>query len=176
MSVDIPVVLGTGRVDRKSEQVARFVHERLLAYEAVRSTFVDVREFLVSPFTIAAWEEDRNASKWRKIASEAAGFIFVVPEYNRGFPGEFKLLFDSAFKEYKGKPAVLVGVSDGQYGGVRVIQQLAPVLLAAHIETLGTVVATAWVDELFQGGIPVNETYRKFVDGALENIITRVSK
>ncbi|QSH39027.1 NAD(P)H-dependent oxidoreductase [Candidatus Kaiserbacteria bacterium] len=175
MNISIPVVLGTGRLERQSEKVARFVHTQLSGFEDVKSELVDVRNHLVSPFTIPAWVEDENAAKWRKIAHEAAGFVFVVPEYNRSFPGEFKLFFDSAFKEYKGKPAILVGVSSGQYGGVRVIQQLAPVLLAASIETLGDTIATSNVESLFnEEGIPTDERYIGFVNDALTALVTKL--
>ena len=174
MNISIPIVLGTGRKDRQSEKVARFVYAKLNAFEGIQTELVDVKDHLVSPFTIPAWVEDENASKWRKIAQNAHGFVFVVPEYNRSFPGEFKLLFDSAFKEYKGKPAIIVGVSSGQYGGVRVIQQLAPVLLAASIETLGTTVATSHVKELFADEVPTNETYIQFVEDALTALVTKL--
>lgn len=175
MSVSIPVILGTGREGRESEKVARFVHSRLLSKKDVLSEFVDVRDYVTSPFTIPAWEKDKNALKWRKIAQSASGFVFVVPEYNRSFPGEFKLLFDSAFKEYEDKPAVLVGVSSGQYGGVRVIQQLIPLLLAAHIIVLGDTVATSHVSELFSTDTPTDEKYVQFVDTALDALIKKVT-
>lgn len=176
MSVLIPVVLGTGRLERQSEKVANLAYSRLKDFKGVQAELIDVKDYVVSPFTIPPWVEDENASKWRKIAQKAAGFVFVVPEYNRSFPGEFKLLFDSAFKEYKGKPAILIGVSSGQYGGVRVIQQLAPVLLAAHIETLGTTVATSHVEDLFnEDGTVVKEgKYTEFLDEALHNLINRL--
>ena len=172
MSVSIPVVLGTGREERWSEHVARLVHAHLAARDGINTELIDVRDHLTSPFTIPAWVEDERPSKWRKIASEAAGFVFVVPEYNHSFPGEFKLLFDSAFKEYAGKPASIVGVSDGQFGGVRMMQQLMPVLHTAKMYVAGTVVATAYVDKLFKTGETDDEKYLMFVERMLDELIT----
>ncbi|PCI26692.1 hypothetical protein COB52_05755 [Candidatus Kaiserbacteria bacterium] len=173
--MNIPLILGTGRTERKTEAIARFVHDKLSSKEGVLSEFIDVKDYLDSPFTIPPWVEGKSASKWRKIAQEADGFVFVVPEYNRSFPGEFKLLFDSAFKEYMGKPAIIVGVSAGNYGGVRVIQHLAPVLLAAGIEVLGKTVATSNVGDLVGEGSEIisDEKYTKFVEEALESLVVK---
>lgn len=176
MSVSIPVVLGTGREGRQSEKVARFVAQKISEKQGAEGFVVDVRDHLTSPFTIPAWVDHAGASKWRKIAQEAPGYVFVLPEYNRSFSGEFKLFFDSAFREYKGKPAILVGVSSGQYGGVRVIQQAAAVLLAAHIEVVGTTVATAHVEDLFeQSGEVVDEKYTGFVETAITKLLEKVT-
>ena len=175
MSVTIPVVLGTGRDERQSEAVARYVHEILSSNDSVNTPFVDVREYLVSPFTIPGWVEDENASKWRKIASEASGFVFVVPEYNHSFPGEFKLLLDSAYEEYKDTYALLVGVSSGQYGGVRVIQHLAPVCHELNIHLTGMTVATTHVKKLFGEGEEGKETYEAIVKKSITELITHVT-
>lgn len=176
MSVSIPVVLGTGRLERQSEKVARFAHNTISTIEGVISEFVDVRDYLETPFTVPAWVEDKNASKWRKTAHEASGFVFVVPEYNRSFPGEFKLLFDSAFKEYKDKPVVLIGVSSGQYGGVRAIQSVLPVLHTASMNVLGSVIATAHVKETFKDKeMKPEEKYAHFVEDALNTLVAKVA-
>ena len=174
MSVKIPVVLGTGRDDRRSQSVATYITEKVAAREGVSAELVDVREYLESPFTIAAWIEDKRASKWRKMASEAHGFVFVVPEYNHSFPGEFKLLLDSAYTEYANKFAFLVGVSAGQYGGVRALQHLAPVMHELNIHLTKTVVATAHVEKLFGDSGVVNEKYEEFVGKGIDELLERV--
>jgi len=174
MSVLIPVVLGTGRKERQSEKVAHFAHTTISSKGGVVSEFVDVRDYLSSPFTVPSWEEHSEASKWRKIAQEASGFIFVVPEYNRSFPGEFKLLFDSAFKEYANKPVVLIGVSSGKYGGVRAIQHLLPVLHAASMHVLGTTVATPDVGTFSSG--EVDAKYVEFLNTITETLIKNIIK
>jgi len=175
MSVLIPVVLGTGRLERRSEKIATLAQERLGAFDGVSADLIDVKDHVSSPFTIPAWVEDKNASKWRKIAQEASGFVFVVPEYNRSFPGEFKLLFDSAFKEYMAKPVVIIGVSNGKYGGVRVIQHITPILLAAGMEVLPSSVATSNVSELIRAdGSVTEDEYLQFLDTALTKLVNKL--
>ena len=174
MEVCVPVVLGTGRDERKSERIARFVHERLEEKEGVTAPFIDVREYVQSTHTIAAWVDDARAHPWREVAQKAAGFVFVVPEYNHGYPGEFKLLLDSAYNEYADKPAVLVGVSSGTYGGVRVIDHLMPIVHELRMHVVGTTVATSNVEKLFAHEQPVDEKYAAFVDTALTELLTHI--
>ena len=174
MSVVIPVVLGTGRKDRESKNVAAYILEKVNSFEDVQGELVDVRDYLISPFTVPAWVEDENASKWRKIASEAPGFIFVVPEYNHSFPGEFKLLLDSAYKEYANKFALLVGVSAGQYGGVRVLQHLAPVFHELNIHLTKSVVATAHVEKQFKDTDSVDAKYEEFLGKGIQELLSNL--
>ena len=99
----------------------------------------------------------------------------MVPESYRSFQGALKLFFNSAFKEYNGKLAILASVSSGQYCGVRGIQQLTPVLLAASIETFGDTATTSHVESLFnEEETPTDEKYPRFVNDALTALITKL--
>jgi chromate reductase len=67
-------------------------------------------------------------------------FLFVVPEYNGGFPGALKLFIDGCsvrkYKEtFSGKKAALVGVASGRAGNLRGMEHLTGIL-----NYLGTVV------------------------------------
>ena len=120
----ISIVLGTGRAHRESEKVARMLFEESSKYTTHISTYVDIRECLATPFTMRHDEVTGKDNVWYKNATHSTGFIFVLPEYNHGYPGEWKLLMDSLYKNaYLGKTVALVGVSSGQFGGVRAIEQ-----------------------------------------------------
>ena len=120
----ISLVLGTAREGRKSEQVARIVFESLKKRTETPSVFVDIRDHLDTFATTRFGLEDERPHAWKDTARDSDGFIFVIPEYNHGYPGEWKLLMDSLYKkEYMGKVAALVGVSSGSFGGVRALEQ-----------------------------------------------------
>jgi NAD(P)H-dependent FMN reductase len=171
-SVYIPVVLGTGREGRESVKVARYIESLLRAESGVTTETVDVLDHLETHFTIPAWADDKRAEKWRKIARKADGFVFVVPEYNHSFPGEFKLLIDGAFKEYKDKPVGLVGVSDGKYGGVRMMEHLISLVLTLKMVPMPNTVATSNADKLFQdNGTPTDERYGEFARAMVKQLI-----
>ena len=176
MNMYIPIVLGTGREGRWSEKVARFVLNRLEGREDVETEIIDVRDHLIHPFTIPAWVDDERPKKWREIATKADGFVFVVPEYNHSFPGELKLLLDGAYKEYKGKPAGLVSVSNGNYGGVRAIEHLIPLISNFGMTPIPSTVATAKVEELFADDQPTDERYIEFTDTMLDQLVNSSTK
>ena len=54
--------------------------------------------------------------------------MIISPEYNHGYSGLLKHVLDSCLKEYIHKAVGVVGVSAGQFGGARVIENLLPVL------------------------------------------------
>ncbi|MDX2171792.1 MAG: NAD(P)H-dependent oxidoreductase [Bacteroidota bacterium] len=72
----------------------------------------------------------------KKNITDQENFIFVVPEYNGGFPGILKVFLDSIPpKEWANKKACLVGVSTGRAGNLRGMDQLAAILhyLKMHV-------------------------------------------
>ncbi|MDD1740323.1 MAG: NAD(P)H-dependent oxidoreductase, partial [Methanothrix sp.] len=71
------------------------------------------------------------------------------PEYNHGYPGELKMMLDMLFSEYAHKPVGICGVSSGPWGGVRMLEQLRLVCLAAHMVPTGEAVYFPRIQELF---------------------------
>lgn len=174
--VYLPVVLGTGRAERASDDVATFLRERLKAKEGVKTELIDVKDYVKAPYTIAAWVKDERAKPWREIAKKADGFVLVVPEYNHSFPGELKILLDYAYKEYFGKPVALAGVASGGYGGVRAIEHMLAVVTGLKMFTVPKTLATANVGELFEEGNVGKEKYTEFADGMFDQLIEYATK
>lgn len=139
MKYNVPIILGTGREGRESELVASKALEHLVEKENFDAELIDVRNFS-SGVTVPPWEESLVYGPWRKRAEDAHGFIIVSPEYNHGYPGELKIFLDSAYKEYDRKPVILVGVSNGSFGGARMIENLKPVLLRMGMVVINSVV------------------------------------
>ncbi len=165
----IPLVLGTARAGRQSEKVARLLFSLLQAKSEIDCEFVDVRDFRLDA-TVPPWGEQNDITqKWRELAARASGFIFVVPEYNHSFPGEFKMLLDMAFQEYSGKTAALVGVSGGGFGGVRMIEHLQPVLNYMQFIPTPKPLSILNVENMDQS---YTERMQNFIDGAVEFCIS----
>ncbi len=61
---------------------------------------------------------------------DADGFLFVVPEYNGGFPGVLKLFIDYLpFPEALEKvPVSIIGEAAGSFGALRPVEQLQGIL------------------------------------------------
>ncbi len=129
----IPVILGTVRQGRASENVARFVFEQVKKREGVESEYVDIRE-LNFP-THDAGEQIKDP-KFSELCERADGLVLVVPEYNHGYPGMLKHALDSNLKEYIHKAVGICGVSAGGFGATRVIENMLPVMRELGLVTI----------------------------------------
>ena len=167
----IPIVLGTARKKRLSKNVSLFVQKEAKSY-GFSSGVIDVADFLLER-TIPPKEHshDQRIQKWKKIVTEADGFIFVVPEYNHGYPGELKILLDSLYEEYKRKPVALCGVSDGPYGGARMIESLKLIFSTFGAVLTQKVLYVPFVNRVFDvKGTLLDEAYRKRLHALLEEL------
>ena len=129
----IPVILGTVRKGRASENVAKFVFEQVKKREGVESELIDIRE-LNFPANDAG--EQIKDAKFSAACERADGLVIITPEYNRGYPGMLKHVLDSNLKEYVHKAVGICGVSAGGFGGTRVIENLLPVMRELGLVTI----------------------------------------
>ena len=152
----IPVILGTVRKGRASENVAKFVLSEVQTREGVETELIDIRDL---NFPIDDAGEQIKDAKFSAICERADGFVIVTPEYNHGYPGMLKHVLDSNLKEYIHKAVSVCGVSAGGFGGVRVIENLLPVL-----RELG-LIAIFW-DVNFSGASSLFDENGKLLDEA----------
>src|ERR1043165_4308197 len=129
----IPVILGTVRKGRASENVAKFVYEQLKKREGIETELIDIRE-LHFPGDDAG--EQIKDTRFSATCERADGLVIVIPEYNRGYPGMLKHVLDSNLKEYIHKAVGICGVSAGGFGGTRVVENLLPVLRELGLVTI----------------------------------------
>jgi NAD(P)H-dependent FMN reductase len=129
----IPVILGTVRQGRTSENVAKFVFEQVKKRDGVESEFIDIRELKLP--TDDAGEQIKHTA-FSEICERADGLVIVVPEYNHGYPGMLKHVLDSNLKEYIHKAVGICGVSAGGFGATRVIENMLPVMRELGLVTI----------------------------------------
>jgi NAD(P)H-dependent FMN reductase len=123
--LSIPVILGTTRKARMSVHAARFMLGQIEKRDGIKTELIDISG-LPMPVDDAG-EAIKDPAFSEKMAL-ADALVIVTPEYNHSFPGLLKHILDSCLKEYIHKAAGIVGVSAGPFGGVRVIQDLIPVI------------------------------------------------
>src|ERR1043166_110112 len=129
----IPVILGTTRKGRASENVAKFILGEVKKREGVETELIDICDL---KFPIGDAGEAIKDSTFSETINRADGFVLVVPEYNHGYPGLLKHVLDTNLKEYIHKAVGICGVSAGGFGGVRVIQNLLPVMRELGLVTI----------------------------------------
>lgn len=173
-SLHTPVVLGTARQDRKSAQVAELVSSVIAEHDGMSSELVDVRDHVTTAVTVPPWGvggADEQSNAWQDIMQRSQALVLVVPEYNHGYPGELKLLLDSLYEDYKGKPVGLVGVSTGSLGGARVIEHIKPVLIELGLHPIRDAVTFMKVGDAFaEDGSLINENFIDYITSMLDEL------
>jgi NAD(P)H-dependent FMN reductase len=178
MPLNIPVILGSVRENRKSIFPAKLMVEKL-KQAGIESQFVDFKElplpFVYSdpvPSELNGQYPDPNVQKWSAIAETADAFVIVAPEYNHGYPAVLKNALDWLYPEFDHKPVGLVGVSNGAVGGARVIEQLRPVIDAFAMFAIRETVMFAKVQNVFdESGKLVDVLYDKKIDGLIKSLV-----
>src|SRR5438105_7467607 len=168
-SLFIPVILGTARKGRRSENAAFFVFEETKKRADVETEFVDICKI---PMRLDDAGEQMKDPAFSDLVKRADGLILVVPEYNHGYPGLLKHALDMNLEEYIHKAAGICGVSAGVFGGSRVIEQLLPVLRELGVVTTFTDVNFGTIGKTFddQGNL-LDQNYIRRIDQFLDEII-----
>ena len=167
----IPIILGTPRQNRESENAALWVFGKMEEHEELETQFFDVRDFDL-PRDDYGQALKAQFPEWRDSIIKADGLVIVTPEYNHGYPGALKSVLDILLREYVHKPVAFVGVSAGIWGGTRVIEACLPMvrelgLVPTFTDLNFPKVASKFDDE----GKLQDEVYEKLLSGFLEELI-----
>jgi len=166
----IPVILGTTRKGRASENIARFVFGEVQKFEGVETELIDICE-LKFP-TDDAGEAIKDPT-FSAAMLRADGIVIVTPEYNHGYPGMLKHVLDTNLKEYIHKAVGICGVSAGGFGGTRVIEAMLPVMRELGLVTIFWDGNFSGAQQLFDeaGNMKDRATYEKRMDKFLRELI-----
>jgi NAD(P)H-dependent FMN reductase len=165
----IPLILGTAREGRQSENVARFVFEQTNKRADVETELIDVREL---PMKLDDAGEQMKDPKFSAAIERCDGLIIVTPEYNHGYPGLLKHALDMNLKEYIHKAVGICGVSAGPFGGARVIEGLLPVMRELGLVAIFEDVNFGNVAKIFddQGNL-LDQNYLRRLDKFLNELV-----
>ncbi len=134
--LNIAIIIGTTRPNRKSEQVARWVYELATRRDDAQFELVDLRDYDLPLFDEPMPPSRRQYTQehtkvWSAKIASFDGYIFVTGEYNHGIPGVLKNAIDYLWYEWHDKAAGFV--SYGTIGGTRAVEQLRQVVGELHI-------------------------------------------
>jgi NAD(P)H-dependent FMN reductase len=165
----IPVILGTARQGRESENVARFVFDQTRKRAGVETELIDVRTL---PMRLDDAGEQMKDAKFSATIERCDGLIIVAPEYNHGYPGLLKHALDMNLKEYIHKAVGICGVSSGPFGGARVIEALLPVMRELGLVTIFEDMNFGNVQDLFdQNGNLLDQKHVRRIDKFLNELV-----
>jgi NAD(P)H-dependent FMN reductase len=165
MPLDLLVVFGSVRRDRRGIGLARFLAEAVKA-RGHSSTLIDPMEDQL-PLLDRMYKEypkgeapealERLAGKFRA----ADGVIVVSAEYNHSIPPALSNLLDHFLEEYFWKPSAVACYSAGPFGGVRAAMQLRAMLGELGMPSIPSLFPVPKVQDAFEvDGTPKDEAFR----------------
>ena len=163
--LNIPVLLGTNRKERKSVFVAKWLVSEMEKRAEIRTRLFDVADFALPHDDYGQGLKD-SFPEWRDAIIAADGLVMVTPEYNHGYPGALKAVLDLLLREYVHKSVAFVGVSAGPWGGTRVIEAMLPMARELGLAVTFTDLNFPFVQKTFdeQGKLLDNAFERRVVD------------
>jgi len=169
-NLNIVVIEGTTRQERKSIHAARLVAGIGEKIAGVSITFVDPLEMTL-PYNDGN-DQINKIPEWLEINRRADAYFIITPEYNHSFPGSLKKLLDNDLGNYTHKPVALAGVSSSPWGGVRAVESLVNVVRELGMVATFKDVYFPKVDELFdQQGRLQDNAYVEAIEKSYQELI-----
>lgn len=87
---------------------------------------------------------------WSDKVASAHAIIFVTPQYNWGYPAPLKNAIDHLYREWAGKPVVII--TYGGHGGGKCAAQLRQVTEGLKMRPVATMPGITLTDDMMMGG------------------------
>lgn len=163
-SLFVPVILGAFGPERVGERVAQVVLQNLAQTENVDTTFVELPK--VRAASLSA-DDTLNT-----ICAHADALVLVLPEYNYGSSSALQEIFSTVLRGDERKVLGICDLSPGWLGGLRVMQDLLPMMRQTRALPLLWEASLAhdlnWLDDIGQWR---EEKHRKPLENFLQEVI-----
>jgi len=126
----IHILSSTDRPNSNALKVSNYANSLLSEY--AETEVFSLKDFPFEDVVGGKYGKDLPAVKeFNKRFLDADGFLFVVPEYNGGFPGVLKLFVDYLpFPQALAKqPVSFIGEAAGSFGALRPVEHLQQILV-----------------------------------------------
>src|SRR5215210_1282691 len=169
--LNLPVLVGTNRKERKSIYVARWLVSEMEKRPEIGTKLFDVSDFALPQDDYGQAIKD-SFLEWQDAVIQADGLVIVSPEYNHGYPGALKAVLDLLLKEYIHKAVGFVGVSAGPWGGTRGIEAMVPMVRELGLAVTFSDLNFPHVQKTFDGeGKLLNPAVGKFAKDFLDELV-----
>lgn len=172
----ITVIAGTNRKGSNTAKVAKIYTEKIKALTDDSVEFLDLADL---PNNFLHSEMYGNPSAefaaiQEKYLDPANKFVIIVPEYNGGIPGIFKLLIDGSDikKAWYHKKALITGVASGRAGNLRGLDHLTNMLNYIQMDILKNKLPISGISGLLdENGELTDEGTLQAIDTQIEQFL-----
>ena len=160
------IIIGTNRPDSMSGKVAAHYAEMLIE-KGVKPQIYNLANlpetFLFSE--LYGKRSEQFSTEIETYVSLQSKFIFVIPEYNGGFPGALKAFIDAVPPaEWQGKKAALIGVAAGRAGAARAMDQFTNILNYLKVNVFFSKPKLSGIGKLMEGDKLTDKTTLDMLD------------
>jgi NAD(P)H-dependent FMN reductase len=169
----ISIISSTNRSNSYTRRVVD-TYALFLERQGVEFQVVDLSELprdVAFGETYGARSESFSKEFESKIAASEK-FVFVMPEYNGGFPGILKLFVDAIPpKLFHGKKAGLVGCASGHAGALRPVDQFTNILNYLRVDVMANKPKLSGIDKAYEGDNMIDQMYLGKLEKHAEDIV-----
>lgn len=123
--MNIKIISSTDRPNSWALKVSSYVAS-LYNSKEVNAEVISLKDFPLADVVGGNYgKEIPSIERFRSPILNADGLIFVIPEYNGGFPGILKIFIDYLPfpKAFEKMPMAFIGESAGAFGAMRAVEQ-----------------------------------------------------
>jgi NAD(P)H-dependent FMN reductase len=124
--MDIKIISSTDRPGSNTRIFSEHVKEKFSEYAGVETEIVCLMDFPLADVQGGVYgHEPQSVIDFREPIVNADGLVFVIPEYNGGFPGILKMFIDYLPfpKAFNKMPIAYIGIANGAFGALRPVEQ-----------------------------------------------------
>lgn len=176
------VVETSVRESRAGEKVTKWFIDKVEKDGRFTIDFVDLKQLnlsyelpATSPGNVKNSEYEREEDReWAKHVNKADAVVFVMPEYNHGYPASLKNAVDHLFHEWNGKLVSFVGY--GSAGAPYAIGSFADVAYWTHMDVINAHVGISEIWSAFdENGNLAHDDYHSYeVKTMLDSFSTKI--
>jgi len=126
----IQIIIGSTRPGRVGPQIANWMLDNLPKETTADYELVDIADFKLPLFDepvhpSMSQYQNAHTKTWSEKVKQADAYIFLIPEYNAGYPASMKNAIDYLYHEWIDKPVMIASYGVG--GGPTASAQLRQV-------------------------------------------------
>jgi NAD(P)H-dependent FMN reductase len=132
MKPEVLMIIGSIREGRQTPRVAKYLQKYIEENELAQVDVADLKELNFPLFTerLSRLENPpENLVRFGERVKKADVVLWVLPEYNSGYPACIKNAFDALYDEWHYKPMGFATVSAGNFGGINCGVQMQTITL-----------------------------------------------